>query len=304
MRIEYLYYFKRLAETLSYTKTAKDLYIAQPTLSVAIKRMEKEYGFTLFERGGFEGGGTPVRLTQAGELMYEHVSTALRSYEKGLAAARETLGNVNSNLKLGTIYAMQGKFFSKAISEFHKACSFNPKIKIEQAYSRDLIARVHQGSIDVAFASLVDDAKDLQKVVCWSQPLVLAVNSKSKLAERSFVELDDLINLEILTYNKESPVYNGVSFLAKKNSLSLSYSFDDEITMSSMVTSNRDAVAMLCHSFLVKAFEDVKCLPIKGVPADFHKVYLMSRKESQPKVVEEFIDFMSQYRFPNVYQAD
>ena len=59
MRIEYLYYFKRLAETLSYTKTAKDLYIAQPTLSVAIKRMEKEYGFTLFERGGFEGGGDP-----------------------------------------------------------------------------------------------------------------------------------------------------------------------------------------------------------------------------------------------------
>lgn len=245
-----------------------------------------------------------MHLTEAGGLMYEHVSTALRSYEKGLAAARETLGNVNSELKLGTIYAMQGKFFSEAISEFQEACTFNPLIKIEQAYSRELIARVHKGSIDAAFASLVNEAKDLKKVVCWSQPLVLAVNSKSKLAERSSITLEELAGLEISTYNKESPVYNGVNSLARKNGLNLSYSFDDEITMSSMVTANPNVAAMFCHSFLVKAFEDVVCLPIRGVPADFHKVYLMSRRESQPKVVEEFIDFMGQYRFPNVLLSE
>lgn len=62
MRIEYLYYFKRLAETLSYTKAAKDLYVAQPTLSVAIKRMEQEYGFALFDRGSFGGGCISPKL--------------------------------------------------------------------------------------------------------------------------------------------------------------------------------------------------------------------------------------------------
>ena len=45
-------------------------------------------------------------------------------------------------------------------------------------------------------------------------------------------------------------------------------------------------------------------LPIKGIPVDFHKIYLMSRKESQPRVVQEFIDFMSKYRFPNVFMSE
>lgn len=50
MRLEYLCYFSHLAEVLSYTKAAKDLYIAQPTLSAAIRQLEKEIGLQLFER--------------------------------------------------------------------------------------------------------------------------------------------------------------------------------------------------------------------------------------------------------------
>lgn len=42
MRLDYLRYFDHLAEVLNYTRAAEDLFIAQPTLSVAIKRMEKE----------------------------------------------------------------------------------------------------------------------------------------------------------------------------------------------------------------------------------------------------------------------
>ena len=47
MRLDYLRYFDHLAEVLNYTRAAEDLYIAQPTLSVAIKRMEKELGIKL-----------------------------------------------------------------------------------------------------------------------------------------------------------------------------------------------------------------------------------------------------------------
>lgn len=52
MRVDYLRYFEHLAKVLNYTKAAQDLYIAQPTLSVAIKRMEKELGIQLFKRAG------------------------------------------------------------------------------------------------------------------------------------------------------------------------------------------------------------------------------------------------------------
>lgn len=42
MNLSQLYYFKKLAELQHYTRAAKELYIAQPTLSDAISSLEKE----------------------------------------------------------------------------------------------------------------------------------------------------------------------------------------------------------------------------------------------------------------------
>ena len=64
MRLDYLRYFDHLAEVLNYTRAAEDLFIAQPTLSVAITRMEKELGIKLFQRSK---GSTRIELTEMGK---------------------------------------------------------------------------------------------------------------------------------------------------------------------------------------------------------------------------------------------
>ena len=43
------------------------------------------------------------------------------------------------------------------------------------------------------------------------------------------------------------------------------------------------------------------CIPIADAPADFHKIYLMSRNEAHSKIVGDFIDFMSSYEFPDIF---
>ena len=44
-----------------------------------------------------------------------------------------------------------------------------------------------------------------------------------------------------------------------------------------------------------------RCIPVREAPIDFHKTYVVSRDEGrQPKVVQEFIDFMSAHRFPRL----
>lgn len=108
MRLDYLRYFDHLAEVLNYTRAAEDLYIAQPTLSVAIKRMEKELGIKLFQRS--ERGSTRIELTEMGKAYHEYVALALKDLDKGLRIAREIQGEMNSSVRVGTIYAMQGRF--------------------------------------------------------------------------------------------------------------------------------------------------------------------------------------------------
>ena len=60
---------------------------------------------------------------------------------------------------------------------------------------------------------------------------------------------------------------------------------------------------MFCYSSLINAFDDVVCLPVREAPVDFHKTYVVSRdEERQPRVLQEFIDFMSAYRFPRLLE--
>lgn len=101
MRLEYLYYFKHLAETLNFTRAARELFIAQPTLSAAIKRMEKELGFMLFKREG-----SKVVLTEAGKAFLDYVVVSLASYERGVSLAQEYQGVTSQEIKLGAIYAI------------------------------------------------------------------------------------------------------------------------------------------------------------------------------------------------------
>ena len=297
MRLDYLRYFDHLAEVLNYTRAAEDLYIAQPTLSVAMKRLEKELGIKLFQRCE---GSTRIELTDMGKAYHEYVSLALKDLDKGLRIAREIQGEMNSLVRVGTIYAMQGRFWSEAIESFASSCQTKPQIAIEQALSPELTKRLRNGDIDVAFASRVDDSDDFNHVLVWSQPLVLGVHKDSPLAKRKSINLSDLGNKEVLTYSPSSPTAPSIREHLPEDSMNLRREFADEITMCSLVSSSKEKMALFCYSFLVTAFQDVVCLRVNDLPIDFHKVYLISRRETHPKVVNDFIDFMSAYRFPNI----
>lgn len=261
--------------------------------------MEQELGVKLFKRGK---GSSRIELTESGEAYFEYVSLALNNLDTGLRVAREIQGEANSLVRVGTVYSMQGMTWSQAMQAFLAKKSSPPKISIEQAYSPELISRLRKGELDVVFAARMDDLDDLNYVLVWSQPLVLGLHKNNPFAKRKEISIDDLKSHEILTYPKESPVKR-IDIELPVNEMHLVREYDDEITMSTIISSDEQKMALFCHSFLVNAFEDVICRKVHGLSEDFHKVYLVSRKETHPKVVDDYISFMSSYRFPNIMET-
>ena len=127
------------------------------------------------------------------------------------------------------------------------------------------------------------------------------MNKKHPLAKKSVVSLADLAKFHIISYHEESPVYDEMKALLQQAEyeLDVEYAYNDEITLSSLVNSDTNDVALLCYSFLVKAFDDVVYLPLQDAPREFHKVYLISNKTiTQPRVVSDFVTYMKNYHFP------
>lgn len=294
MNLSHLTYFKKLAEVKHYTKAAAELYIAQPTLSVAISSLEKELGTPLFERKNNQ-----ILLTPCGKQFYHYVCIALQNIEKGITAVHEYAGMINGQINLGTLYAMQGKYWSEAIRAFREEYGAPIQINITQGFTPALTRDLKADKLDVVFAGQTEPDPDLISVPCWAQELAVAVNKAHPLASKKEISLDELEDYHILTYKKSSIVAEELMEVLGSRKYDIEFAYNDEITLSSLVTSNKDDVSLLCYSFLVKAFDEVVFIPVKEAPKDFHKVYLLSKKQGEKsQLLRDFITFMSSYHFP------
>jgi LysR family hydrogen peroxide-inducible transcriptional activator len=77
VELHQLRYVIMVAEQGSFTKAAERLYLAQPSLSVQIRKLEAELGTPLFERLGRR-----VRVTAAGEAFLPHAHRAVFESEQ------------------------------------------------------------------------------------------------------------------------------------------------------------------------------------------------------------------------------
>ena len=81
MKLHQLRYFQCLAHYLHYRKASEALYISQPTLSFAIKELEKELGIALFKKEG-----RTISLTDEGQTFLNYVTKSLQILDDGVKA--------------------------------------------------------------------------------------------------------------------------------------------------------------------------------------------------------------------------
>ena len=77
MDIKQISYFLAVAREKSFSKAAENLTVSQPTLSVAVKKLEEELGVKLFRRGQYR-----VVLTDEGMLLRRRAQEILELAEK------------------------------------------------------------------------------------------------------------------------------------------------------------------------------------------------------------------------------
>ena len=140
--------FCQVAESKSFSRAAKGLYMTQPAVSQSISNLEDALGLRLFAR-------TPrgVHLTNDGQLLYEHASAALNlihSGEKKLFEARELLVG---ELKLGVGDTVSRYYLLPYLEKFHKK---HPEIKLRiiNRTTPELCDMIKSGDIDLGIVNL------------------------------------------------------------------------------------------------------------------------------------------------------
>lgn len=151
MTITELRYIVAVARERHFGRAAKACFVSQPTLSLAVRKLEQELDVCLFERGTHE-----ITITPIGERIVEQAQRVLEEAATVKQIAQQGKDQLSGALRLGVIYTIGPYLLPHLIPILHTQAPHMP-LMIEENFTARLSELLKQGELDVIVLSLPFD---------------------------------------------------------------------------------------------------------------------------------------------------
>ena len=192
MTLTELRYIVAVARERHFGRAAEACFVSQPTLSVAVKKLEEELGVALFERGPGE-----VSVTPPGQRIVEQAQRVLEeaSRIKEIAVAgRDPLAGA---LRLGAIYTIGPYLLPKLIPILRKNAP-SMQLLIQENFTHRLGEALKNGEVDAILIALPFDEPGVVTRALYDEPFMVAVPKGHPWEGRKRVTSEELTNESLL----------------------------------------------------------------------------------------------------------
>ncbi|MBN9475210.1 MAG: LysR family transcriptional regulator [Bordetella sp. SCN 67-23] len=186
MTLTELKYIVAVARERHFGRAAEACFVSQPTLSVAIRKLEDELGVTLFERGGTEVGVTPI-----GERIVAQAQKVLEESANLKEIAKQGHDPLSGALRVGVIYTIGPYLLPQLVPRLIESAPQMPLL-LQEYFTTRLLELLRQGEIDCAVMALPLPDAGLTIQPLYDEPFVVAVPKGHPLASRSHVKAEEL----------------------------------------------------------------------------------------------------------------
>lgn len=192
MNLRDLRYLVALAEHRHFGRAAEACFVSQPTLSVQVRKLEKELSVALFERSSGQ-----LLLTDVGSAIVARAQTILAQVEDIRYLARTSANPETGSLRLGIFPTLAPYLLSHVLGPMHERF---PRLELllTEEKTLELVQRLHQGRLDAAILAQPVTDSALHAEFLFEEPFVLAAPSADELARRKHVTLAELEHHSLL----------------------------------------------------------------------------------------------------------
>jgi len=192
MTLTELRYIVALARERHFGRAAEKCFVSQPTLSVAVKKLEDELGVALFERGGAEVAVTPVglRIVEQAQRVLEE-ATAIRNL------AAQGKDELAAPLRFGTIYTIGPYLMPQLIPLLHKRAPRMPLL-IQENYTARLSELLKNGEVDLIVLSLPYAEPGIVTQAAYDEPFRVLMPAQHPWAKKARIPAADLCRENLL----------------------------------------------------------------------------------------------------------
>lgn len=287
MRINDLRECVVLAETLSFTETARRLYTTQSAVSKHIQSLEQDLGATLFMRN--QHG---VLLTKAGRIFADNAKLVLQHYESTLIALDRLKSGVDGTLNIGCLAGSSWFFISNAFNRF---LAQYPNIDLQPMSMEidGILEAFDSDTIDLGVTTefIEFPQSRFSTVPLYTDHIAVIVPRNHALAQRESVSIRDLRGETILLPNptfmvREAPPIKNL-LLPISESIVVKENANDIMALFLLMRTKRYVTLMFEH---VRNFSDLdsefKYLRLEECPQDFNVVAVWKRSAENDIIVD------------------
>ena len=281
MTLNQLEYFCAVCRCRSITRAAAALYVSQPTISMAIKELEAEFGLELFVHAK-----NHIYLTEEGERFYARAESLIHE-SQSICSDFSRKKWAEKPLRIGIPPLISAVFFPALSWQFTKKTGITVQL-LECASVRacQLTAR---GELDLSLVNLdFHGMEQFAQAVLMEDETVYCVAKSHPLAQKKQVSLEDLLEENHIFYNRDS-VHNQ-TLMSRFQSIGevprvLLYSSQLSLTKEFLRTGD-------CGAFLYGSIDIGEAfLKLPFVPTLTTKFGLIWNRDNKKENVKEFVGF-------------
>jgi len=195
MTLTELKYVVALAQERHFGRAAQKCFVTQPTLSLALAKLEDELGVMLFERNKSE-----VLVTAKGQAIVEQARRVLDEVGKIGVIAKGSQDQLSGVLRLGVIPTIGTYLLPELVPILRKRAPEMP-LAIEENLTGNLAPMLREGELDVVIIALPFSVPGVKILVVYEEPFSVVVPEGHRWQDRKSVKPSELGEENLLVLN-------------------------------------------------------------------------------------------------------
>ena len=193
MTLTELRYIVAVSQKHHFGKAAQACFVSQPTLSIAIKKLEEELDVRLFERSS----KNEIRITEIGQQVINQAYIVLQEAQILMEIAQQGKDPLSGQFRLGVIYTIGPYLLPSLIPKLRKTA---PKLKliIEENFTANLSQSLKQGSLDAIIISYPFDEPGIETTPLYDEPFIVALPPNHEWKDRDQIQPGDLASQDLM----------------------------------------------------------------------------------------------------------
>ncbi len=270
MTLTELKYIVAVARERHFGKAADACYVSQPTLSVAVKKLEEELDLKLFERNANE-----VTVTPLGEEIVRQAQSVLEQASAIREIAKRGKDPLAGALKLGVIYTIGPYLLPDLVRQMITHTPQMP-LMLQENFTVKLLEMLRTGEIDCAILAEPFPDTGLALAPLYDEPFFAAVPTTHSLADHTTVTSEQL--------KKETMLLLGAGHCFRDHVLEVCPEFARFSSNTEGIRKSFEGSSLETIKHMVAAGMGITLVPRLSIPKEAFSVKPKRKKDEDPYI--------------------